>query len=529
MPKKSSALSVLSHLEAWWHVYATLAVTSAVGLALAWINRNQINPDGVAYIQIARHFAHLQIREAVNGYWSPLLSWLLVPFLWLHADPLFAFRFINLVIELGTVGALLLFLNRKHVAGIVEKLAQLFFVVSFGILLAEWGSSVVTPDLLSGAVLLLVVVAVYRYQQRQGTKRAVCLGIALSLLYFAKYINFYIALVLIAAMAVTTLKTQRILRPIITVAVIFFVISGIWIAALALKYHKVALSTSGTYTFSLIGPGHPAQPQTTIGYLPTHYKDDIWSWVDPSYYHMPSWSIIRHPWYYFNHMLSTANLTLNYLFATTPLLLLGLLALFIRKKDAVLDQIGYFLALVSVAIIFAYSLVFVVARYMWLIAIPVIPFGAVLIRRRLISIYALVAALLVIFISTTLSLVPILQNGYKVQLEEGSVKYLSEQSRAYVPAYAKVAAPESQNYQYCFFSTTRCLGTYQLSGDPSKDSITIAKMRQEGLQYYVEFSARRITYLPLAYTGKSSGHRCYNFRDDSHMGCGQLYLSVYKL
>jgi hypothetical protein len=43
--------------------------------------RHEINPDGISYISIARRYLAGDLRGAVNGYWGPLFSWALVPFL----------------------------------------------------------------------------------------------------------------------------------------------------------------------------------------------------------------------------------------------------------------------------------------------------------------------------------------------------------------------------------------------------------------------------------------------------------------
>src|SRR6266571_3286306 len=59
-------------------------VFQIIALAVAgWINRQALNPDGVAYMRIASYYAAGKMDLAVSGYWGPLLSWLLVP--WLKA------------------------------------------------------------------------------------------------------------------------------------------------------------------------------------------------------------------------------------------------------------------------------------------------------------------------------------------------------------------------------------------------------------------------------------------------------------
>src|SRR6266566_7144894 len=59
-------------------------VFQIIALAAAgWINRQALNPDGVAYMRIASYFASGRMDLAISGNWGPLLSWLLMP--WLKA------------------------------------------------------------------------------------------------------------------------------------------------------------------------------------------------------------------------------------------------------------------------------------------------------------------------------------------------------------------------------------------------------------------------------------------------------------
>src|SRR5262245_33141886 len=60
---------------------AVLPVQIVLLIILAWLNRDQINSDAVAYIRIAQYYLHLQTDLMVSGYWGPLLSWLIVPWL----------------------------------------------------------------------------------------------------------------------------------------------------------------------------------------------------------------------------------------------------------------------------------------------------------------------------------------------------------------------------------------------------------------------------------------------------------------
>lgn len=80
---------------------APLAIVWAVGALVFWVYRDRLNSDGVAYATIARRYAALRLDEALNGYWSPLLSWILAPFAALGGEPVHVVR--ALCVVLGTI------------------------------------------------------------------------------------------------------------------------------------------------------------------------------------------------------------------------------------------------------------------------------------------------------------------------------------------------------------------------------------------------------------------------------------------
>jgi hypothetical protein len=68
--------------RAWpWWAFVALTVYTALLVSLAFPLSKQINPDGVAYLRIAGYYLSGDLGKAVSGYWSPLYSWLLIPWL----------------------------------------------------------------------------------------------------------------------------------------------------------------------------------------------------------------------------------------------------------------------------------------------------------------------------------------------------------------------------------------------------------------------------------------------------------------
>lgn len=85
------------------YVVLVLIVYLLAGLLQLKYYRYVISPDGISYISIAQKYLAGNFHDAINGVWSPLFSWLLVPLLFLRVEPLLAFQFLNLIIGLPII------------------------------------------------------------------------------------------------------------------------------------------------------------------------------------------------------------------------------------------------------------------------------------------------------------------------------------------------------------------------------------------------------------------------------------------
>ena len=83
MPKESMAMVLLYSIGA--------------GLLFPWV-RYRIDPDTISYISIAQKYLRGEWTDAVNGFWGPLYSWLLVPFLAAGSDPMSSVAVLSIVL-----------------------------------------------------------------------------------------------------------------------------------------------------------------------------------------------------------------------------------------------------------------------------------------------------------------------------------------------------------------------------------------------------------------------------------------------
>ena len=63
-------------------------------------NLTRLNTDAIAYMRVGDYWASGNLEFAINGYWGPLLSLLMVPFLWLGIEPLIVGKLTMLISSL---------------------------------------------------------------------------------------------------------------------------------------------------------------------------------------------------------------------------------------------------------------------------------------------------------------------------------------------------------------------------------------------------------------------------------------------
>ena len=63
----------------------------------------RLTADSMLYFSLAQKYISGDFSNAVNGYWGPLLAWLLVPFLYFGTSEVFAINTLNLILGIFTI------------------------------------------------------------------------------------------------------------------------------------------------------------------------------------------------------------------------------------------------------------------------------------------------------------------------------------------------------------------------------------------------------------------------------------------
>ena len=225
-------------------------------------SRLTIGSDAMSYISIAEHYARGDIVTAVNGYWSPAISWLMAPFIAAGVDGRLAFAIANglaaLVVILG--GAIVVwFMSRRSVA------ATALYMVS----ITPFALSAARdffPDLLLAAWMVLFLAAIF-YADSQFTKHRlrsdlVVAAVLGSIGAFGYMVKLYAAPFFVATVAAWGVwrlflyfrtKPRYVrnlnrwfegLRLAIFTASIFLLMCAPWVGALSKKYDYLTFGSS---------------------------------------------------------------------------------------------------------------------------------------------------------------------------------------------------------------------------------------------------------------------------------------------
>lgn len=233
---------------------AVLVVAVAlVALVVAQQRLQVVAGDGISYLSIARQYAEGDVADAVNAYWSPMVSWMMAPLIAGGVGFTDAFGVVSCfaaAVVVGVGGWLVWSETRRIVPALVYMVAVTPAVMA--------AAPPRTPDLLVVAWVVGFLWALRWADRTAGgsTRRhvaaAAVLGVVVALGYFVKLYLLPVAVVSVVAWLLVRWWSARrngtgTLRPWLTpvaVTVAFAVVAAPWVGALSAKYDGPMLGSS---------------------------------------------------------------------------------------------------------------------------------------------------------------------------------------------------------------------------------------------------------------------------------------------
>jgi len=258
------------------HRGAIFGIVGAVGGILqAWNSRGALSPDLLNYLALARTLLANGWNASINGYWSPLYSWLLTLPMSLHLvtshTELFWVHGINLGIFLGAMLCFHVFLSHTlRLAAIrvgpnyaswarIETWWYLSACAIFLYATFEWlPNSLTSPDLLQAAFLFLSAgfLAAILCRDRAWPNYIV-LGQALALAYLAKAAAFPLALLFFVMLLFLSRGEKWRWGKCLSTVAAFAIIAGPFLYVLSKKEGHATFGESGKVNFLMYSDGLP--------------------------------------------------------------------------------------------------------------------------------------------------------------------------------------------------------------------------------------------------------------------------------
>ncbi len=334
-----------------------------------------LNADGISYVSIAEKYLAGNFEDAINGYWGPLFSWLLIVPIYLGVFPVVATKLVSILLCI-----ILFFIINRSVKyydideGLLEKLYFLFIPVF--LYFTYW---VVTPDLLIAVCILIYLNILFKGEYQVKILYGVLAGITGSLIYFSKSYGFPFFLIHFTVFSFLFLFTKpkqnriKVIRNYVVGLICFAMLSGIWIYIISNKYDEITYGTTGRYNVSLFGPETQGkQLGLAVGFNPPPNETAVSSWEDASYLEVKEWSPLNSVNDFIYLVKSTLKNSAEFLLFVTAFSPLFLILLILNLKRIKIGKISFYSLLTIVLYSFGYILLNLETRYIWLVYIIVL-------------------------------------------------------------------------------------------------------------------------------------------------------------
>jgi len=347
--------------------------------------------DSMLYFSLAEKYLTGNFQDALNGYWGPLLAWLIVPFLYIGFSDVFTINVLDLIFGILTITGTWILSFRFEIS---ERIRSVLLLCLLPIVIKF---SIVQPmDFLLLCILIIYLGIIFNSDYPKKMSSGVVSGFLGSLAYFTKAYAFPFFIVHFLIMNIfhyfeKTLNEdkRKVLRNVVAGFIVFFLISGAWISIISNKYGHFTFSTMRDTNFNAPGPEVQGSglefgvPVFTEGFFEPPNDTAFVVWEDPSYLRGKPWSAWQSP-AHFKHFIK---LTLKNIaeglqifegFTTLSVSILLACILLLRMKSfrEILSQRLLLYPLFTV-ILFSggYILFHFEERYVWLVNILLLLMG----------------------------------------------------------------------------------------------------------------------------------------------------------
>ncbi|NYB51990.1 MAG: hypothetical protein HVN35_05485 [Methanobacteriaceae archaeon] len=347
-------------------------------LALFSINYYHFNlgADGISYISIALKYVNGDWANAINGVWSPLYSWLMIPILLISYKPAYApyvTRIVSLIVGFFTIIGISRLSSTFNLDTPIKRAVLmtsipmiLFFAIFYD-----------TPDLLVACLLTYYFSIIFKSNYVDKWINGVSCGFIGAMAFLSKSYIFPFFLVHFTLFNIlfyfkSLNNKKKVKKNLILGLSIFVIISGIWVGLISEKYDKITVSTATDYNHAVMGPDYPDYPIYNMGLIKPTNPTANSIWEDPYFVKLKDWSPFE-SWENFSYQLELISknlylvvVTIEY-YSILSLVIIIISFYLILKSEmnkSFKNKLTYIL--ITIAIYSAgYCLIFIQERFLW--------------------------------------------------------------------------------------------------------------------------------------------------------------------
>ena len=250
-------------------------VGGTTGLVQAWTSRETLYPDSLNYLALAKTLVTRGWSASVNGFWSPMYSWLLaIPLanhqlpperelLWVHLIGFLIFLWAMFCFHVFVTRTFSLARMKYPDSSFWQRVEPLWYLVACSAFLFStfrWlPNGLTTPDFLMCAFIFLSSGLLASVAGKTDSWRTyIALGVALGFGYLAKAPAFPLSIIFILSLAVILKGHKLAFAKWVLTASLFLLVSGPYLYTVSNNEGHPTFGESGRIAFVIFVNGAPA-------------------------------------------------------------------------------------------------------------------------------------------------------------------------------------------------------------------------------------------------------------------------------
>lgn len=362
-----------------------LIIYTLLGIFLFKYYQFQVNPDGLNYINISKLYLAGNFYNAISDYWGPLISWLLIPFLFFEKTlvaAIHATKILSLILGFFTIIGIRQLSYRFKMDEVVRTVT-LFIMVP---VVLYFALSIITPDLLMVCILVYFLAIIYDLNYPNKLSNGIICGTLGALAYLTKSYGFtffiasYVILNIFQYFRFSEkLRRKNVIKNFAIGIAVFLILSGFWIGLISFKDHKITIGTSGESNYAGVGPKAQGFTIYSLGiHKPGQVNQNL---IPKQWSPLSSWKNFRYQLHLIKKNTLQTITILNFFSILSLLIILAYIIMCIRPPRNLIKQNEILYPIMTIIIIAGgYVLILVEERYLWLIYVLSILMGGYLIN-----------------------------------------------------------------------------------------------------------------------------------------------------